>query len=461
MLMTACPMISMMLGAAKAVVVRNALMNRLFIVDPSLKDLRGHHYALTRAATHSAQLMGFEVIWLCSADYAGAFTVDGVTVDPAFRSTMYQQYMLSKAAEQKGRSFFSRLWPKRKSKSPAPIQQEHQFIEDLKASLMRHNAGGQDRVLVHTADGVVFRALSLLLLNEDASRLPRFHVATPYNPTGVMPNKGVPTEIDASIASLREGGVIDSRLFLYGENAPLAKHLAVHWGVRVSPLDLPVRAPARHKINQARIYRQETLGLDDEVFLVVSLGSARLEKGFDQIPAISRELFADLEGQLSEAGKPPKIKFLLHASPQIIGRHPKITVAINEFSTMSRDQVELILDPLSDADYENLLYASDAVIMPYSQADYAIRGSMIVTEAIVAGKPIIATTDTYPGYAASKMHGRTATSPREFAEAILALALDREASTERAQQASGAFIELNSVETYWKKCLDAEREGNS
>ncbi|MEZ5894189.1 MAG: hypothetical protein R3C58_13730, partial [Parvularculaceae bacterium] len=68
-------------------------MPRLFIADPSLKDLRGHHYMLTRAATLSAQSAGFDVVWLCSAKYEGALDQAGASVAPVFGASMYDAYM--------------------------------------------------------------------------------------------------------------------------------------------------------------------------------------------------------------------------------------------------------------------------------------------------------------------------------------------------------------------------------
>lgn len=434
-------------------------MNRLFIVDPSLKDLRGHHYNLTRAVTTSAQNLGFAVTWLCSNEFDNARNIDGVTIDPVFRSSMYQQYMMPNKTGGKRGSFFKRLWHKKADDQPASLDQEQQFIADLRQSLANHKTNSQDRVLIHTADGVIFRALSQLLLGSDRETLPRFHVATPYNPTGIMPNKGDVLKIDASISALREASLIGSQLFLYGENQPLAEHLASHWGAPVRPLDLPVCAPTAEAINQGQIYRRDSLKVNDDTFLAISLGSARLEKGFEKLPAIISEINALLNDLPEGRPAPPKIKFVLHASPQIIGRHPKISEAIDTLSAMPRDLVELILDPLSEDEYEKLLFASDAVIMPYSVKDYAIRGSMIVTEAIVAGKLIIATKGTFPGYAASTMQGQTATSPAEFAKAILNLAENRTELTQQLDQAKMAFIEHNNVAKYWQKCLDAEKTG--
>ena len=433
-------------------------MKRLFIADPSLKDRRGHHYNLTRAITDSANQLGYLVFWLCSSEFEECGGPEGVTIDPVFRTSMYQQYMLHNTAKQKPKSLFSRLFPGKHITKPVSINQTQQFVEDLSTSLLRFEVTDQDRILIHTADGDIFRALPRLLMHSNNKSLPRFHVGTPYNPTGIMPNKGDAAEIDTAIFTLRNAGLIDSQLYLYGENEPLANHLANRWSAPVRPLDLPVRPPTAERLNKAKKYRHEKLGMGDDDFLVISLGSARLEKGFDKFPDIISALAMLLR---EEPIKPsfPKINFVLQASPQIIGRHPKIAETIDTLQTKHGKLVDLILDPLSEDDYENLLFASDAVVMPYSIKDYAIRGSMIVTEASMAGKLIVATEGTYPGYAATRMHGKTAAKPADFAKAILDLAKNQKETTKQLEQAKTLFIEKNNFYRYWQKCLDAEKNG--
>ncbi|NOX94580.1 MAG: hypothetical protein GXP04_05645 [Alphaproteobacteria bacterium] len=437
-------------------------MKRLFIVDPSLKDLRGHHYALMCAATLSAKSLGFEVYWLCSTQYSDARRIDGVTIDPTFNDTMYESYMMP---PQRGglvgklRSFAAGLFLNKNSASPKRISPALSFRRDLQAALARHNADEQDRIFIHTADGVIFRAIAELLLAREGAQLPIFHVATPYNPTGVMPNKGSWIDISEGISALQGSDLIDSKIFLYGENTQLAEHLASHWSVCVRTLELPVQPREARKLERAQAYRREVLGLSDDVFLIVSLGAARLEKGFHHFPEIVRHT-AELAGRDDYPDADlKKIKFVLHASPQIIGRHPEIVAAIEKLNAMPRAQVELILEPLSDTDYENLLHASDAIMMPYSKKDYGIRGSMIVSEAIAAAKSIIATAGTYPGYAAAEAHGCAAGTPQEFAESVLEISADREAFKESAERISAEFVARNTVEGYWKKCLDAELAG--
>jgi len=431
-------------------------MKRLFIVDPSLKDMRGHHYALTCAATQSAQQLGFDVCWLCSAAYDGALSLNNVSIEPAFGETMYAQYM-SPPPGKSGSGWISRLMQKLfPAKQTPPPKRENAFLNDLRAALARQHANSEDRIFIHTADGVIFRALAPFLLDENVASAPTVHVATPYNPTGIMPNKGAPEEIDSAITALKEAGLIGSRLFLYGENETLANHLSTHWRVPVRPLDLPVSPPEATVIEGARQYRRNELNLGDDDFLLISLGAARLEKGFDLFPEIIRLALAMHAEHNAGSGNAARIKFLLHATPQIIGRVPEIAAAIEALGAFPKENVDLILEPLSDEEYQKILYASDAVIMPYRKKDYGIRGSMIVSEAIVAAKPIIGTADTYPGEAALGASGFAAGAPQEFAEAIISMMGERKEFENRAQAAAATYTEKNAVGLYWRKCLDAE-----
>ncbi len=431
-------------------------MKRLFIVDPSLKDMRGHHYALTRAATQSAQGLGFDVCWLCSAEYDGALSLNNVSIDPAFGETMYAQYMMR--APDKSEShwvsrFVKKLFPAKQMQSP---KREYAFLDDLRAALARHDANNEDRIFIHTADGVIFRALASLLLEDNDANVPKVHVATPYNPTGIMPNKGASEEIDNAIAALKEAGLIGSRLFLYGENKPLADHLSAHWRALVQPLDLPVSPPEAAVVEAAQQYRRNELKLGDNDFLLISLGAARLEKGFDLFPEIIRHALAMHAERNATSGEAARVKFLLHATPQIIGRVPEIAAAIEALDAFPKENVELILEPLSDEDYQKILYASDAIIMPYRKKDYGIRGSMIVSEAIVAAKPIIGTAETYPGEAALGAGGCAADTPQEFAEAVISMMGERKERESRGRAAAARYTEKNAVDLYWRKCLDAE-----
>ena len=120
--------------------------------------------------------------------------------------------------------------------------------------------------------------------------------------------------------------------------------------------------------------------------------------------------------------------------------------------------VQLLLEPLSQEDYQSLLISSDIVLLPYDAKAYRVRGSGIVAEAAAAGKIIVASEDSYPGNVAAAYGGETGSSPEDFAEGVVKIASDFSAAKKRAAQLSNNYIAENGIDAYWRKCLDAERQ---
>ena len=428
-------------------------MNRLFIADPSLKDIRGHHYMMTREATRSAHQMGFETIWLCSAAFSSTLDFENARIAPVFSASMYDAYIKQKQVAEKP-SLLARLAHKLTGR-PVPVAlPPSNFYEDLKSALAQWEIGPQDRVLLHSADGESLSGVARLIHETPADALPVFHVATPYDPVGIMPKRQSAEGFAASLGELKASGKLYRKLFLYAENAYLADHLSTLWDAQVRPLPIAASPPPPGAADAARSTLTDKLGIPKDSLIIISLGSARLEKGFHKIPDIVEELFPRAS---QFPGAKEKIKFVLHASPQIVGRDPKITEAIDALAARA-EEVILLLDPLSDEDYQMLLHASDIVLLPYGEHEYRVRGSAVVTEALAAGKTLLAAANTYPGKAADAHGGLTASSPTDYADAILDIYQNRERYREQALRESERFIAENRMETYWRRCLDAERE---
>lgn len=432
---------------------------RLYIADPSLKDSRGHHYALTRAITDSATAARFDVIWLCSRSVSDVIeTYEGVRLLPSFGVGMYDNYAGRFDRHLGVSAVFERVlgcfgWSAQRPPAPPKIDLSREFEADLAAIIATENIGPDDRLLIHTADGATYAALARLLGRSAHDAFPIFHVVTPYDPSGVMPNRDSSLSPADAISEMEERALIDRKIFLYAENRFLAERLSGLWGVPVRPQELPSAPPTQDARRRALKYRRRTLGIEDDAFLVVSLGSARLEKGFDLFPEIVAETFTRLENIHSAS----EVKFVLHASPQIVGRHPAIIKAIRKLQSASRD-VSLILDPLSDEDYENLLLASDCVMLPYVKDDYLYRGSAIVSEAITAEKILIATEGSYPGRRALEAGGAVGVCPSDFAAAVVALARDPTGYRTAARRAADEAHREHGKEDYLPKLLRIEEE---
>lgn len=432
-------------------------MPRAFIVDPSLKDLRGHHYMMTMTATESAARRGFDVHWLCSAEFDARLKPASAVITPTFRTNLYTNYMASARAEPKsGLARVANLWkpfrPRTADIAPA-TNKVSVFKEDFARAAARLSIGPADRIFMHTADGISYLAISEIL-ESAGEAAPIFHVATPYDPVGVMPNRDSADEVANAIARLQQIGLIDKKLFLFAENTFLAQHLTDLWSATVRPLCPPTRLPTQQQFDAGRAFRK-ALCSNEDALLAVTLGSARIEKGFHLLPEI---VGCTLE--LAEAAA-LRIQFAIQASPQIIGRLPAITEALKALEQIDSSHVSLLLDPLSEQEYESLLYASDVVLMPYLQREYRVRGSGVASEAVVAGKILTATADTFPGHMAKASGGELGRTPKEFADALIRIARDREQYFANAARASIDYCSRYTSDAYWGACLEAELNGSA
>lgn len=441
---------------------------RLFVVDPSLKDARGHHFTLTKNVSVSARNGGLDVYWLAALDASDELQSSPELI-PTFGRSMYSAYQSSK--NHKKNFIVSRLSQLRSLLLPASRLDAQRLASSseegaLKASIeaalgeaiKTYRIGPSDRVLFHTADGATYEALSDLMQTLDPADLPQIHVCTPYDPFGVMPNRRSPGTILDAINQLKALHLLGRRIYLHAENQLLAKHLSEVWGCKVSALNLPAQEITEDMKFHAREFRKTRLHLNKDQFLVVSLGAARLEKGFHLFPDVVRRVFEFAgEGEFAEVPA-AKIKFVLQASAQIVGRHPNISKAIEKLQFYPKDRVELLMEPLSDLDYGNLTLASDAILMPYDQEAYRVRGSGVVSEAILARKFIVAKARSYPGVMAQWQGGACGETPAEMARALLTIIKHRWQRFERVRQASEEYLQANSVERYINKIIEAERD---
>ena len=432
-----------------------AMTNENFvIIDPSLRDFRGHHYMLSDLASQSAERAGMHVAWLVADPASQIPPRDGVAITPWFSMSMYDAYKPpAQKASQRGlaakfRSVFS---GKRSESKSAPDPAEIIKPELQRAFEHYRGDGRKTRFFVHTADGAIYRALSALRDEIAADRDLTLHVCTPYDPVGVMPNRGPHKDIQPAIERLISAGVVGRQIHLHAENPFLAEHLSALWKTSVASLEIPVDAGARVPISGANTQLRRKFGIADDAFVISSLGPARLEKGFDKLPEIIcawRASARDASGG--------SVHFALHAAPQIIGRHPQIAQALDAIKSENDGSVTLLEDPLSDKDYAALLDISDAVILPYDAQLYRVRSSGAVAEAIATGKIIIASKGSYPARCITPGAGECADSPAEYVGAIAKIVSDSASYVNAAARAAARYENENSLEDYVQKIVRAE-----
>jgi glycosyltransferase involved in cell wall biosynthesis len=446
---------------------------RIIIVDPSLKDERGHHYALTKAVSMGAVANEVQLIWLANKEFAFKPEIENVRVRPLFSASMYDAFKKSKNAGQddtskrevslvdiglieripqrlrpllrKIRNWLGPKLPDRYHSTlgleqPASVAPKT-FVEELLSGLESENVTAADQVLFHTADGDTYRAiLEIALTQSKFLQGPCYHVCTPYD-SEIMPHnkKGLSAARVAEYLKLL--GALERKVLLYGENIPLAEHLSEEWGVKVRPLEIP---PPVTKVDVAINADNKNGRLE-----VVYLGAAREEKGFHLLPDVVQQVAA-----INGAGG--DIHFTLQCSPQIIGYMPIIKKAIARLKEQPGELLSLIETQQSMDDYYTTLKSADVVLLCYQSDKYRVRGSGIAVEAVAFGKIVIATPNTFPASVASAA-AVTGEGAKDIAEKLVTIAKDKKSYIERAKIRQREYCQKNSPEKYIRRVLDNGR----
>lgn len=382
---------------------------KFIILDQSLKTGEGHHHELAHMLTHPARELSLEVIWLTHADFKLDLDSAGAKVVPHFQASMYDQYTKDK-----------------KNVPTAP------FSEQILDGLKKCGATPQDYVLMHTGDGVLYRALDEILTKNDYRELPQFHICTPYD-LGIMPGKTPDIPLENTFAALRQHDALNRSLFFWAEIARLARQMTDTLGIETHALDIPQPIRPYHR------------GKNGPLTLVY-MGAAREEKGFHLLP--------DVIEAVAKRTKPGQVFFDLQASPQIIGYLPIIKKAIARLEQFPADLVNLRRENQSQEAYKKMLTECDGVLALYLYNNYRMRGSGIAVEAISNGKALITTTGTFPASLVSHGGGVIGANTQEWADGIVDMVNNREkymanAATQRLECAS-----RNSPTLYIQRILD-------
>ena len=405
-------------------------MARVFIVDPALKDMRGHHFNLTLTIAQALEAQGLKVICLANRAFSESCDLD---VERCFATDTYDAHKSkvsasgrneqapvvstkqeSAQAAMKPRGFraglkanYKRLppalrqritprlyrsidWLKRRrdphsigflppQDAPAQVQSAIAgFNKELLAALAKRSATGDDRLLFHTSDGETFRDIVRLYVEcvpfEKWNGLPSVHLCTPYD-KDIMPHNKVTPGAALSVRRLRNLGLLGERVFLYAENEPLARDLAGYFGADVEPLCIPVTGTA----SQSEF---------NPIMRVGYLGPARTEKGFVKLP--------DLVAKVME--RKLEVEFVVQVTPQILGYTPDVKEAVEQLRNLPQHSLRLLETPLSTEDYNREMSMLDVLVLNYHPDRYRVRGSGIAVEAVAAGKNCIVTPDTFPAF---------------------------------------------------------------
>lgn len=408
-------------------------MKKIFLVDPALESMHGHHYTVTEAFSTKATEAGFEVFWLVhqnilkqslpiSSNYQvhacfskGTYDAYNVKKTNQIKKTAevesntspklkqdikveivkYLKAFMPEKVYLKALPYYYKLRNQSKvetikspSPTPSPITVKERNLnyvelrssEELKNALEKFNATSEDLVFFHTCDAETYRDL-VELFSKDIpltkwKDVPRIHCSTPYDDV-IMPHNKRIEPFFHSINRLRALGVLNKKIFLHAENELLSKHLNQFLEEKVTPIYIPFKNIdiARSKTGPAHFSY---------------IGAARTEKGF---PGVAKAVFQFIEEYPNDV-----VNFSIQITPQIVGYSPDVKDAVDLLRSVNDKRLTLIDGVLNSEEYNEIFMESDAIFLCYVQENYRFRSSGIVMEALLRGKSGITTSGTYPSF---------------------------------------------------------------
>lgn len=363
---------------------------RLLIVDQSLRDLDGHHFEYDFAVARAAKSLGLEPVILANLRY-GAGDSLGALVVPWFRQDWLTArrspaargllYLLARLPVGLRRLLIGigggakRLLVQNGGFRSAPSLPS--FGRELHAGLTAQAVGADDHVFVHTV--AISELHAMLAALEGQSVLPYVHVVLRRDADEPFVRVDPWGGVRAAIQRARATPELRRKICFYADTQQLAdQYNDIAGDGEVGLLPVPHALP-----------EPPPVGLPTHPPLrLVYLGNARTEKGF--------HLLATAMDELSDTHlRSGRIQLIAQANSPSSLDQDLIVNARRRLSSYTNEQVQLVDAQLSIADFQDLLFSADIVLLPYDAQLYKRRSSGILVQAMVAGKPVVVPADSW------------------------------------------------------------------
>jgi glycosyltransferase involved in cell wall biosynthesis len=399
------------------------------IVDPSLRDFVGHHFAYDLSVARAAGAAGFEAVAL--GHHAVIPEVArALRVVPCFRRDIWGRHPLARGLASRGGGAVGTA-----GRALDHLLCARDFARDLRRGLAEGGGLPPGSVLLgHMITAKHLPAFAAVLgrlfeggVDLTAVLLLRYQPALYDNPFAAHGFRRL-----EALAAARG----HHRIRLASDSGRLAEAIGRLTRLPIEVLPIPHTppgdaAPPRPRRGSATRF--------------VSLGNAREEKGYLEILQAIRLLAAEREGL---AG----LEFVLQSNDP---DGPALRAAIEALAADPPPGVTLLRRPLDEAEYEAQLLAADVVLTPYWRSTYEARTSGVLLEALAAGRPVIATGDTWMADELA-LHGAGLLvpdrDPAALAAAIRRMARERAAMLRRAGEERAAVRARHSAEALVRQC---------
>ncbi len=373
------------------------------IVDPNLRNVVGHYFEYDRAVAEGARDLGYRVVIHAHRD-----------VEPGIAARVGAQPVFSRdiwGLAGRGGGRITRMVFK--------LRDNARFLHELIRGLWRAGLPRGSVVFAHTFVDRQLAALALLGLLLCCVRGTRLVLLLRYQPEFYA------DPLCALSFRLIEALARRNRIHLTTDSARLAEQLGRLTTRPVHVLPIPHVPPD--------IASSGPAATGETCF--VSLGNARDEKGMFEI--------LDAIRLLHERGQLGGLRFVLQCNDAA----PDVQAAIDAFAGLGIPNCVLLHDKLESDSYYGLLRDADIVLLPYWRSIYFGRTSGVFMEALSAGKPVIATTDTWMSDQLADHGAGLLTrdrSPEVLAALMLRAAAQRDALGSAARANRSAWLETHN-----------------
>ena len=175
---------------------------------------------------------------------------------------------------------------------------------------------------------------------------------------------------------LFQQGLSGQKVYFYTDTQELANQYNRLVGIPFGTVPIPhTRAPAASRS-------------PGQPLRIIYVGDARHEKGYQHLPRIVQDLWADYV----ETGK---VVFTFQSNYNLPGGEPEAIVARSQLSCYPGDKVTVITEPLSSEEYWRTLLSGDINLLLYDRDNYYARSSGILIESLAAGIPVVVPAGTW------------------------------------------------------------------
>jgi hypothetical protein len=351
---------------AEPIVVRAQPAQRLFIADPGLEGIGGHHLAYSAAVADAALERRLGVVVLTSRHFTGTLGNPRIVTRAAF-SARYQTSGGGGAARSAIFNAASYLPGPMAELVAPPLRTLRRRLRggradglavELAGALAEFAPGQRDQVLLHSVSGA---NLASLAEGPDFGGA-RLLIVLRRLPGEMEADDPAPEPLVRVVGRIRRR--FGAKLALFADTEELAAQYGALLRQPVLPVPVPVAVPPM----PAR-----ALGSRPHV---VFAGGARLEKGYHHLPAAIGATIG-------------RARFTVHSGQVGMTADPLVQRAHRELRALAGDGLRLIEQPLDPAEYAALLASADLLLLPYDPTRYGARSSGITAEAFALGVPAV------------------------------------------------------------------------